>query len=520
MITMSLLVLLFLFQTIYSINNTPPAFGGRIKHVIALMFENRSFDHLLGHLKLNNSAIDGCLPTDPQCKCPVNPNDTNSEMISVGFSAFNNNPGGPAHGLAGTAQQLYGINSNANNKTYPCPMNGFIKSFAPRDTLPGDNGKNVMQQFNFSSLPILSSLALEYAVFNAWYSDVPGPTDPNRMYTFMATSQGMGNDNVKRLEEGFIGPNIFKMIDEYYPFNTNISIKQKWRSIWQDVPTTAYIEYVRKHPENGGFMNDFYDLCKTGNLPLFTWLDPAYQNRPDNIATDQGPPHSVLRGEEFLKNVYEAIRASPAWNDTLFLIFYDEHGGLYDHVSPPFAPNPDGINATKYTDIPFDFGRLGVRVPAVLISPWIPKGSVISAGVQNEYFNASQFSHSSLIHTLREQFAPNCPPFTKRDEWSLTFEHVLSLNKPRNDCIENFDFIDLDNLIRIDELNSDVNTNMENCDCSHFCVGESGMAHAVASLCNKQDIVENMLQQGPHVYMPFLINCTNEWYYSGLKKLK
>ena len=304
----------------------------------------------------------------------------------------------------------------------------------------------------------------------------------------------------------------------------NVSVEKKWRSIWQDVPTSVYVEYVRKHPRNGGFMKDFYELCESGDLPLFTWLDPSYQNRPNNLATDQGPPHSVLRGEEFLKNIYEALRNSPAWNDTLLLIFYDEHGGLFDHKSPPFAPNPDGINATKYTDMSFDFGRLGIRIPAVLISPWIKKGTVIKENIQNKYNNASQFSHSSLIHTLREQFAPDCEPFSKRDSWSLTFENVLSLDEPRTDCIKSFDDyideFDLNKMIEEDEKNNNINNDMENCDCSHFCPGQSGMAHAVAALCGKEDIVEQMLTDyGPDVYMPFLINCTNEWYYNGIQSV-
>eukprot|EP01084_Bolivina_argentea_P076231 138144_1 len=90
---------------------------------------------------------------------------------------------------------------------------------------------------------------------------------------------------------------------------------------------------------------------------------------------------------------------------TFLLIFYDKNGGFYDHVPPSFAPNPDGINATKFGG-PFDFKRLGLRVPSILISPWIPKGYIIESPPQNKYFNASQYSHSSLIHTLREQHTP------------------------------------------------------------------------------------------------------------------
>lgn len=87
---------------------------------------------------------------------------------------------------------------------------------------------------------------------------------------------------------------------------------------------------------------------------------------------DQHPDHSVREGERLMKNVYEALRKSPKWNETLFIITYDEHGGFYDHVSPPQegVPSPDG----KDNIYGFDFKRLGLRVPTILISPWIEKG--------------------------------------------------------------------------------------------------------------------------------------------------
>lgn len=91
-------------------------------------------------------------------------------------------------------------------------------------------------------------------------------------------------------------------------------------------------------------------------------------------ANDDHPSHDVSEGQRFVKGVYEALRASPQWNEMLFIIIYDEHGGFYDHVPTPVTgvPSPDDIVApAPYF---FKFDRLGVRVPAFLISPWIEPG--------------------------------------------------------------------------------------------------------------------------------------------------
>jgi len=132
------------------------------------------------------------------------------------------------------------------------------------------------------------------------------------------------------------------------------------------------------------------------------------------------------------KQVYEALRESPVWNETLFIITYDEHGGFYDHVSTPLkVPNPDGLNSTA-PDPEFNFTRIGVRVPTVMISPWIDKHTIISK--PNGPVEDSEFEHTSIAATLKKMF--DLPNFlTKRDEWAGTFEHVfMNRTEPRTDC--------------------------------------------------------------------------------------
>jgi len=135
------------------------------------------------------------------------------------------------------------------------------------------------------------------------------------------------------------------------------------------------------------------------------------------------------------KDVYEALRNGPGWNDTLFVLTYDEHGGYYDHVPTPTQsiPNPDG---RLCTDPPFNFTRLGVRVPTLLISPWVAKGHVEHAPPNaSKPSSNSEYEATSFLATMRKLLGWGNAPLTKRDAWSATFEHLIATSgSPRTDC--------------------------------------------------------------------------------------
>ena len=180
-------------------------------------------------------------------------------------------------------------------------------------------------------------------------------------------------------------------------------------------------------------------------MPEFTWIEPAYFSSPRQPATDQHPDHDVSLGEELIKDIYESLRASPIWEESVFMITYDEHGGFFDHVKPPVnVPNPDGKVAT---DDPFDFTRLGVRIPTVIVSPFIEKGSVFHAPPETRDENNqtnSQYDHTSILATVvHKLFEPAegypAPEYlTKRDEWAKTFEDVFNYDEgARKDCLRN-----------------------------------------------------------------------------------
>jgi len=187
-------------------------------------------------------------------------------------------------------------------------------------------------------------------------------------------------------------------------------------------------------------MSNFYADAANGALPNFTFIEPRIS--PDKkaahlpsygLANHQHPTASVQEGERWMKNVYEALRGGPAWNRTLFIITYDEHGGFYDHVPPPQTgvPSPDGI-CTKEG---FDYGRLGIRVPTIVVSPWIKKGTLVhEAPAAQKPASNSEYEHSSIPATLRKLFPQIGAPLNARDAWASTFEHLLGGAQPRGDC--------------------------------------------------------------------------------------
>ena len=176
----------------------------------------------------------------------------------------------------------------------------------------------------------------------------------------------------------------------------------------------------------------FYDNAKKGTLPSFSWILPR---QGQNTTTHEGPNddhpcHDIALGERLLKDTYEALRASPKWNNTVLLVTYDDPGGWYDHASVPVdVPAPDNSTSCG-SDKNVSFTWLGARVPTLLISPWVPKGTVIHAP-KGPAAN-SVYEHSSVAATLKDIF--QLPSFlTRRDAWAGSFYNELSLSEPRTD---------------------------------------------------------------------------------------
>ena len=173
----------------------------------------------------------------------------------------------------------------------------------------------------------------------------------------------------------------------------------------------------------------FVELCKKDRLPSYSFIEPRYNPQQDGgaflPANDQHPDHDVAAGEFLIKRVYEALRANDnVWQRSMLVIIYDEHGGLYDHIPPPRCVSPDGIVCSSPA---FDFTRLGPRVPAVIISPYISPGTIVH----------DPFDHTSAIATAMKLLAPQAWPsdvMGKRAQNANTFEGVMDTNmSPRAD---------------------------------------------------------------------------------------
>ncbi|KAM3279643.1 hypothetical protein ACQJBY_046799 [Aegilops geniculata] len=390
-----------------------------VKTVVVVVMENRSFDHVLGWLRASRPDIDGLTGTESN---RLNASDPASPEIFVTDKAgyVDSDPG---HGFEDIREQIFG---SADTSAVPPPMSGFAQNARGMGL---GMAQNVMSGFAPDSVPVYAALADEFAVFDRWFASVPTSTQPNRLFVHSATSHGLTFNARKDLINGFPQKTIFDSLEE-----DGLS----FGIYYQNIPATLFYQSLRRlkhlvkfHQYSLRFKLD----AARGKLPNYVVIEQRYFDCKEFPANDDHPSHDVARGQRFVKEVYETLRASPQWNETALIITYDEHGGFYDHVPTPVVkvPQPDGIiGPDPYY---FKFDRLGVRVPSFLISPWVEKATVIHE--PNGPEETSQYEHSSIPATVKRLFNLRANYLTKRDSWAGTFESYLKVRKtPRTDCPE------------------------------------------------------------------------------------
>ena len=403
-----------------------PAGLDKLQHIVVLMMENRSFDHMLGSLKAVNPAIDGYVDADPF----ANPDSANNPVKPQPKAEFQGQlQPDPDHHFPAVDLQIF----NGDPNRVPS-MQGFVKSYfnQQRDL---KHSQKIMYYFKKDDLPVLTTLALEFAVFNRWFASIPGPTICNRAFAHYGTSFGRVDLNpiyppetIKSIYTRLISATPRRTAKVYYYDKTS--------------STMEVANLLQNQPELFGTYSQFLDDCDKGNLPDYSFVEPNYSDHEtdsgEEVANDQHPDHNMQAGEAFIASIYQAIKNNPdLWESTALLITYDEHGGIFDHVPPPACPKDqftaDG-NATG-TGVPFEFNRLGVRVPSILISPWIPKGSVVDR----------VFDHASIPATITKFFLGDWSPRSPRETSADIFiepqggavdpaRNLLSLDGMRTDC--------------------------------------------------------------------------------------
>ncbi|KAJ3409940.1 hypothetical protein HDV05_004162 [Chytridiales sp. JEL 0842] len=234
-------------------------------------------------------------------------------------------------------------------------MNGFVEN----------NGGNqwAIASLDTTLVEHTYNLAKHYVLFDKWHASVPGPTNPNRAFLTAGTSGGRGYNGTLKERS------IFQVLSE-----KGITWKNYQDSAFP--PDAMFYEWTRKNAlGNVVPFKQFFSDAKTGNLPSFSYINPECCS-----FFSYHPPSPVTTGENFVKGIYEAVRTSPSWNETAFIITFDEHGGFADHVSPPRAPPPGDNKTFKWTSGDqtggFRFDRFGVRVPTYIISPFVQAGKV------------------------------------------------------------------------------------------------------------------------------------------------
>jgi phospholipase C len=378
-----------------------------IEHVIVLMMENRSFDHMLGWLQEPSYNIDGLTGSEWNPLDPIEPAEPSNKVV-VTRNAQDVTPHDPGHGFHDVNVQLF------SNPSGPPPSDGieenkgFVFSYAQQDDVTRATVPAIMDCFDPGNLPVLTTLAREFAVCKRWFSSVPGPTWPNRFFAHAATSKGY-------LDNSQLHDYAMRSIFEYLS-----AAGRTWSNYYHEISQTWELQRLDTDALRNNFKGygEFRKDAKQGKLPNYSFIEPKYFWWFGS-ANDQHPPHSVKAGEALIADVYQCVRTSPLWEKCLLLIVYDEHGGFFDHVAPTAATPPDQYQSQ------FPFNRYGVRVPAILISPYIQKGAIVS----------ETFDHTSIPATLKELFKLDSF-LTKRDAVARTFSAVPDLASPRTDTPE------------------------------------------------------------------------------------
>lgn len=416
-----------------------------IDHIIYLMLENRSLDNVLGWLYEKGS---------PQHFIP-NGNTSPYNGLQTGHYINPNGKGGHVHAgkiLSNEGQQIPSVDPHEKfehvktqiAKTDNIEMGGFYEDFSTvKDSIP----EQIMQNYSLESLPVINSLAQQFAVSDEYFSSIPTQTNANRAFSLTGNSIGSYHDWPHEDERT-------AMVNDYWekePSDAGDPYVFTEQTIWNvlnkhkfDKPEDWMVFYSQKWPgtklKTGYYcftrdlfwnnlkdqtdhfkdISNFYTLAGQGKLPTFSYLEPTwcelFADKHHN-GNDYHPPANNACGEKFLYDLYNELKKSPKWNNTLLIINFDEHGGTFDHVKPPvnnekikgtnetykiYSPWDDTANGTKPPydyDIKFSYEQLGVRVPLILVSPLIKGNTVIRSSNPQ-----IPFDHTTVMATILDHF--------------------------------------------------------------------------------------------------------------------
>ena len=387
----------------------------QIQTIVIVMMENRSFDHVLGHLSMarfgNRKDVEGLI--DPE----TNPDYTNF-LDGVGYQPFQLKDGPLLHDLphgrpfvatqlaktgarftmSGFADAYYQATGSKVND--PPPL-GFLA--------PGD-----VSMSNF--------LATQYALCDHWFAPLPTDTQPNRSVAYSGYS--LIDDTKPRPIPTIKGSFIFEWLNAH-----NVSWRVYHCGISFFTLFDKFDEVLGPNFRSFRHLPGDFESEPLSEMPNVIFIEPEYTDSPVHFGwtpNDNHPPTPIGPGEHFLRDIYNLLTKDPAkWSRTLLITTHDEHGGFFDHVSPlaiPAAVPPGALFSAG-------FESTGPRVPALVASPWISPGTVFK----------DTMDHTSILQLLSEKFA-GTPDYNdevkrRRELGIQSVSQVLaqSLDQPRAD---------------------------------------------------------------------------------------
>ncbi len=388
----------------------------KIDHIVVLMLENRSFDHMLGYLSLppaeggpGRKDVDGLLGP------ATNYNDFQGQRYPIepfGPDRILTKAQDPSHSGPGVAEQMED------------EMGGFVANYvSTRDSgVPGPEPGDPLLYQTAENVPVFDFLANEFAICDRWFCSVPGSTWPNRISSLAGEAKEENNRTVPLYSRrSFVRSLPATVSWRWYssdPGSLRL-IDGDYRVGWES--NFAYVEKPTAiQPRT------LYGDIRSGELPNVAWIDPNFVDLGGLTgADDDHPPTDVMAAQSFVLKIYNMLRSKQAlWRRTMLVIVYDEHGGFYDHCDP----TADGL-PREFTERA-EFGTFGPRVPAIVVSPFVEPGAAFGSKQHDD--PEFLYDHTSLIKTILLRFAggdfSGLPP---RVASAAHLGHLLTEPKPR-----------------------------------------------------------------------------------------
>ncbi len=365
----------------------------RVKHIVVMMQENRSYDEYFGQLHFEGQPASAPEPRRG------NPDPTN--------------PSGPRiRPFHQTAYCEVTDLDHSWNGTHLEWAQGRMDGFTAANVDPLDpTGSRTMGFYDQADLPFYYGLANTFGIGDRYFASALTQTFPNRFFLLAGTAFGhIRNDFPSG--GGFTQKTIFELMDQASPPVT-------WKVYFAQFPFAGLFAYVQSH--SAGHLvpiSQYFTDAAAGTLPDVSFIDPIFLGKV-NVENDEHPPANVQVGEKFSADVINALVQSPNWTSSALFLTYDEHGGFYDHVPPPRAAVPDSIPPMLLPgDTPGAFDRYGIRVPAIVVSPFA-RGHFVSHVVHD---------HTSILRFIEDRF--RLPALTNRDARAHSMREFFDFANP------------------------------------------------------------------------------------------